>query len=211
MNVLLSASHLALRVFFMFIQTEETPNPLVLKFVPGKPVLAAEGTITFSNKESAWRAPLAESLFSIIGVDEIFFTPNFISVTKTSEYDWVLLKPQILGHIMEYFMENESVEIRSEPAGQGTPPSENIVLEADLDADTLEIISEIKELIDSRIRPAVAQDGGDITFERFADGIVYLKMHGACSGCPSSSVTLKNGVENMLRHYVPEVKEVLAV
>lgn len=201
----------------MFIQTEDTPNPLVMKFVPGKPVLSS-GTMTFPDKASSWRSPLAEALFSIVGVKEIFFSGDFISVTKTPEYDWVLLKPQVLGNIMEYFMENDEVVIRTEDPTTGVVSTtgsdktqDHDQVDPALDEDTKEIIKEIKELIELKIRPAVAQDGGDITFERFIDGVVYLKMHGACSGCPSSAVTLKNGVENMLRHYVPEVKEVLAV
>ena len=184
----------------MFIQTEETPNPLTLKYIPGKDVMET-GTLAFTSKESAWRSPLAESLFHVAGVAEVFFGQDFISVTKTPEHDWALLKPQILGSIMEYFMENETVLIRA--TEEEDSPEE--------DGELSEVVKEIKELIEARIRPAVAQDGGDITFERFVDGIVYLKMHGACSGCPSSSVTLKNGVENMLRHYVPEVQEVRAV
>ena len=188
----------------MFIQTEETPNPLTLKYLPGKVVMET-GTLTFASKESAWRSPLAETLFNIAGVAEVFFGQDFISVTKTPEHDWVLLKPQILGSIMEYFMENDSVSIRDK--GQNDDTADNTKDDEELS----DVVKEIKELIEARIRPAVAQDGGDITFERFVDGIVYLKMHGACSGCPSSSVTLKNGVENMLRHYVPEVREVKAV
>tara|TARA_R110002095_G_scaffold194673_1_gene173007 strand:- start:864 stop:1421 length:558 start_codon:yes stop_codon:yes gene_type:complete len=185
----------------MFIQTEETPNPLTLKYSPGR-VVMEKGTLAITSTEGAWRSPLAESLFHVAGVSEVFFGHDFISVTKTEDHDWDLLKPQILGSIMEYFMENDSVIIRQDEG-------ETALLENT--DETSEVIKEIKELIEARIRPAVAQDGGDITFERFTDGVVYLKMHGACSGCPSSSVTLKNGVENMLRHYVPEVQEVKAI
>lgn len=196
----------------MFIQTEETPNPLALKFIPGKQVMG-EGTFSVTSKEDAWQCPLIESLFRITGVAEVFLSSDFISVTKTAEYDWVLLKPQVLGSIMEYFMEHEDVVIHKDPNSAAKPFANqgdgyDQLQDENLDDDTREIIGEIKELIESRIRPAVAQDGGDITFERFVEGIVYLKMHGACSGCPSSTITLKNGVENMLRHYVPEVKEV---
>lgn len=183
----------------MFIQTEETPNPLTLKYSPGR-IVMEQGTLTLTSPKEAWRSPLAEALFHVPGVSEVFFGQDFISVTKTPEQDWDLLKPQILGSIMEYFMENDSVIVRQDKND-----------EAQEDEESSEIVKEIKELIEARIRPAVAQDGGDITFERFTDGIVYLKMHGACSGCPSSSVTLKNGVENMLRHYVPEVQEVKAL
>ena len=183
----------------MFIQTEETPNPLTLKYSPGR-IIMEQGTLTITSPEGAWRSPLAEALFHVAGVSEIFFGQDFISVTKTPEQDWDLLKPQILGSIMEYFMENDTVIVRQDKND-----------ETQEEEESSEIVKEIKELIESRIRPAVAQDGGDITFERFTDGVVYLKMHGACSGCPSSSVTLKNGVENMLRHYVPEVQEVRAI
>ncbi|NCP61895.1 MAG: NifU family protein [Alphaproteobacteria bacterium] len=183
----------------MFIQTEETPNPLTLKYSPGR-IVMEQGTLTITSTTDAWRSPLAEALFQVAGVSELFFGQDFISVTKTPEQDWDLLKPQILGSIMEYFMENDTVIVRQDKSDKTYEEEESS-----------EIVKEIKELIEARIRPAVAQDGGDITFERFTDGVVYLKMHGACSGCPSSSVTLKNGVENMLRHYVPEVKEVKAV
>lgn len=183
----------------MFIQTEETPNPLTLKYSPGR-IVMEQGTLTITSTADAWRSPLAEALFQVAGVSELFFGQDFISVTKTPEQDWDLLKPQILGSIMEYFMENDTVIVRQDKSDKTYEEEESS-----------EIVKEIKELIEARIRPAVAQDGGDITFERFTDGVVYLKMHGACSGCPSSSVTLKNGVENMLRHYVPEVKEVKAV
>ncbi len=186
----------------MFIQTEETPNTLTLKYIPGKEIMG-NGTLTFASKDSAWRSPLAESLFHVTGVAEVFFGQDFISVTKKPDQDWALLKPQILGSIMEYFMENDKVVIRE---AEGSDTTEN-----DSDEEISDVVKEIKELIEARIRPAVAQDGGDITFERFVDGTVYLKMHGAGAGCPSSEVTLKNGVENMLRHYVPEVQEVKAI
>lgn len=185
----------------MFIQTEETPNPLTLKYSPGR-VVMEQGTLDITSAEGAWRSPLAEALFQVSGVSDVFFSQDFISVTKTPEHDWDLLKPQVLGSIMEYFMENKTVLIRQKE-GEATDNED--------EDDTPEIVKEIKELIEERIRPTVAQDGGDITFERFEHGVVYLKMHGACSGCPSSSVTLKNGVENMLRHYVPEVQEVQAI
>lgn len=191
----------------MFIQTEETPNPLTMKFIPGKEVMR-EGTLTIASKDDAWQSPLVELLFEIAGVSEVFLSSDFISVTKTETYDWAILKPQVLGNIMEYFMEHDDVIIRTDPNAANPDVDFD---ETTLDEDTKEIIAEIRELIETRIRPAVAQDGGDITFERFIDGVVYLKMHGACSGCPSSTITLKNGVENMLRHYVPEVNEVKAV
>lgn len=189
----------------MFIQTEETPNPLTLKYIPGRDIMPVGETLSFPTRESAWRSPLAAALFDVVGVQEVFFGADFISVTKAADQDWALLKPQILGAIMEYFMDHESVLIHQ------TPTEENAQPQGEEASETSEIVKEIKELIEAKIRPAVAQDGGDITFERFVNGVVYLKMHGACSGCPSSSVTLKNGVENMLRHYVPEVQEVKAI
>lgn len=192
----------------MFIQTEDTPNPLTLKFIPGKDVMT-EGTLSVSSKDEAWRSPLVELLFDIQGVAEVFLSSDFISVTKTKDDDWSVLKPQILGNIMEYFMEHDDVIIRQDP--NEVSQSLTDFDESTLDPETKEIIAEIRELIETHIRPAVAQDGGDITFDRFVDGTVYLKMHGACSGCPSSTVTLKNGVENMLRHYVPEVTDVQAL
>ena len=192
----------------MFIQTEETPNQLTMKFIPGKEVMK-EGTLTVSSRDDAWKSPLADLLFNITGVSEVFFASDFISVTKNADQDWALLKPQVLGNIMEYFMEHDEVIIRQDQNDYAFESSS--FDESLLDPETKEIVAEIRELIETRIRPAVAQDGGDITFERFVDGIVYLKMHGACSGCPSSTVTLKNGVENMLRHYVPEVQEVQSI
>jgi len=180
----------------MFIQTEETPNPATLKFLPGR-VVMERGTADFDSADKAQRSPLAESLFRIEGVARIFLGSDFITVTKSDAKDWPVLKPQILGLIMEHFSTNRPV-ILAETAG-----------EADSDDD--EIVTQIKELLDTRVRPAVAQDGGDIIFHSFEDGIVYLHMQGSCSGCPSSTATLKMGIENMLRHYVPEVVEVRPV
>ncbi len=184
----------------MFIQTEETPNPATLKFLPGR-VVMERGTADFDAADKAARSPLAESLFRIEGVARIFLGSDFITVTKTDARDWPVLKPQILGLIMEHFSTNRPVilaETTDTAAGEST-------------GDDDEIVTQIKELLDTRVRPAVAQDGGDIVFHSFEDGIVYLHMQGSCSGCPSSTATLKMGIENMLRHYVPEVVEVRPV
>lgn len=180
----------------MFIQTEETPNPATLKFLPGR-VVMERGTADFDAAEKAARSPLAESLFRIDGVARVFLGGDFVTVTKTDSRDWPVLKPQILGLIMEHFSTNRPVIVaEAEAAAEG---------------DDDEIVTQIKELLDTRVRPAVAQDGGDIVFHSFEDGIVYLHMQGSCSGCPSSTATLKMGIENMLRHYVPEVVEVRPV
>jgi Fe-S cluster biogenesis protein NfuA len=182
----------------MFIQTETTPNPATLKFIPGRAVMA-EGTAQFANEAAAdGRSPLAQRLFSVPGIAGVFLSSDFISVTKDATLDWFQLKPQILAAIMEHYTSGQPVVLA--PAAP---------IEADAADD--EVVSAIKELIETRVRPAVAQDGGDIVFEHFADGIVYLQMHGACSGCPSSTATLKAGIENMLRHYIPEVIEVRAL
>ena len=165
----------------MFIQTEATPNPATLKFLPGRPVLET-GTLDMRDPSEAAKSPLAERLFAIDGVNGVFFGSDFITVSK-SDGEWQQLKPAILGAIMEHFM-------------SGTPL---------LRADT---VATIKDLIETRVRPAVANDGGDITFRGFKDGIVYLHMKGACSGCPSSTATLRHGIQNLLRHYVPDVVEV---
>ncbi len=183
----------------MFIQTEETPNPATLKFIPGRTVMG-EGTADFARAEGAERSPLASRLFSVDGVRRVFLGGDFVTVTKADEKDWSLLKPALLGVIMEHFTTNQPVILAE---GEAAPS-------ADSDEDD-EIIIQIKELLETRVRPAVAQDGGDIVFHSFEDGIVYLHMQGSCSGCPSSTATLKMGIENMLRHYVPEVLEVRPV
>lgn len=183
----------------MFIQTEHTPNPATLKFLPGCPVMQS-GTANFTSSGEAQVSPLAEGLFGVDGVSGIFLGSDFITVTKTDDKDWEVLKPQILGAIMEHFQSGKAVMSESAPQG-GAEESEA--------GDA--IGKQIKELIDTRVRPAVAQDGGDIVFKGFEDGIVYLHMQGACAGCPSSTATLKHGIENMLRHYIPEVTEVRAI
>ena len=184
----------------MFIQTEATPNPATLKFLPGRDVLPA-GTLDIRTPEEAKRSPLAERLFAIDGVGGVFYGSDFISVTKT-DGEWQHLKPAILGAIMEHFLKNEPI-VSSEAAMADTGEE----FFADEDAATVDTI---KELIETRVRPAVAQDGGDITFRGFREGVVYLDMRGSCAGCPSSTATLKQGIENLLRHFVPEVNEVRA-
>ncbi|MXN66804.1 NifU family protein [Stappia sp. GBMRC 2046] len=181
----------------MFIQTEATPNPATLKFLPGRIVLQ-EGTRDFRDSADAAVSPLAEKLFSVPGVVGIFFGHDFITVTK-DDTDWQHMKPAILGAIMEHFMSGEAV-IRDGGPGE---TSEEFFDEGDE-----ETVDMIKDLIETRVRPAVAQDGGDITFKGFKEGVVYLSMRGACAGCPSSTATLQHGIQNLLRHFVPEVEEV---
>ena len=183
----------------MFIQTEETPNPATLKFLPGRAVMG-EGTADFARAEGAERSPLAQRLFGVAGVRRVFLGSDFVTVTKADEKDWALLKPALLGVIMEHFTTNQPVVLP-----EGAPASVAGGAEDD------EIVVQIKELLETRVRPAVAQDGGDIVFHSFEDGVVYLHMQGSCAGCPSSTATLKMGIENMLRHYVPEVLEVRPV
>lgn len=184
----------------MFIQTEETPNPNTLKFLPGKLVMGA-GTIDFRTKEAAKKSPLAKKLFDIDGISGVFLGANFISVSKESSFEWDLLTPYIIEAITIHF--SSQTPILTGVLDQNSGP---------IAFETLDPLSkQIVEILETRVRPAVAQDGGDIMFERFVEGVVYLNMRGACAGCPSSLVTLKNGIENMLRHYVPEVKEVRAI
>jgi len=183
----------------MFIQTEPTPNPATLKFLPGRPVLAG-GTLDMRDKESAAQSPLAERLFGIGGVSGVFFGSDFIAVTKTTG-EWPQLKPAILGAIMEHFMSGAPIVV-TEDAAAAEGGDEFF------DAKDSDTVATIKELIEARVRPAVANDGGDITFRGFKDGIVYLDMKGACSGCPSSTATLRHGIQNLLRHYLPDVVEV---
>ena len=186
----------------MFIQTEPTPNPATLKFLPGRTVLAG-GTLDLRDKDAAAQSPLAERLFDIGGVAGVFFGSDFISITK-DDGEWQQLKPAILGAIMEHFMSGEPL-IKSEGAAEDDSESEFF------EAKDSETVATIKELIETRVRPAVANDGGDITFRGFRDGVVFLHMKGACSGCPSSTATLRHGIQNLLRHYVPDVVEVRPV
>jgi len=184
----------------MFIQTEATPNPATLKFLPGRAVLEG-GTLDLRDKDEAAQSPLAERLFGINGISGVFFGSDFIAVTKDTG-EWQQLKPAILGVIMEHFM-------------SGAPLLTTAAAEADadefFDAADADTVGMIKELIETRVRPAVANDGGDITFRGFKDGIVYLNMKGACAGCPSSTATLRHGIQNLLRHFIPDVTEVRPV
>ena len=181
----------------MFIQTEQTPNPSTLKFLPGR-VVMEKGTLDFANADSTQSSPLAKRLFAVEGVERVFFGADFVTVTKAADKDWQMLKPSILGGIMEHYTSGEPVV-----AGEAAAA-------ADTGAEDDEIVAQIKDLLETRVRPAVAQDGGDIIFQDFRDGVVYLHMQGSCSGCPSSTATLKMGIENLLKHYVPEVVEVQA-
>ncbi|MFM2042690.1 MAG: hypothetical protein RLY86_1266 [Pseudomonadota bacterium] len=180
----------------MFIQTEETPNPATLKFIPGRDVLG-RGTADFPDAASASRSPLAQRLFEVEGVERVFLGADFVSITKAAAKDWYILKPSLLGAIMEHFAAGRPVLLDAVDSGHAGNAEEDD-----------EVVAQIKELLDIRVRPAVAQDGGDITFRGFDKGTVYLEMRGACAGCPSSTATLKAGIENMLRHYIPEVVEV---
>ena len=182
----------------MFIQTEPTPNPATLKFLPGRSVLA-HGTLEMRDKEAATQSPLAERLFEVDGVSGVFFGSDFISVTKAGG-EWQQLKPAILGAIMEHFMSGAPIV---SAAGEASAAADEF-----FDSKDAETVTIIKELIETRVRPAVANDGGDITFRGFKDGIVFLHMKGSCSGCPSSTATLKHGIQNLLRHFVPDVVEV---
>lgn len=181
----------------MFIQTESTPNPATLKFLPGREVVVGEPR-DFRTAESATISPLASALFELPGVNGVFLGSDFISVTK-DEVDWAHIKPAVLGVIMEHFLANRPVV----DEGQGAEVTSEFFDETD--SETVEVI---KELIATRVRPAVAMDGGDITFKGFKEGTVFLHMQGACSGCPSSTATLRNGIENLLRHFVPGVEAV---
>ena len=185
----------------MFIQTEATPNPATLKFLPGREVMAS-GTADFRDADAAAEAsPLAARLFGISGVNGVFFGYDFITVTNDGKAEWQHLKPAILGTIMEHFMSGQPVM----SAGAGEPDEHEGEFYDEADA---EIVVTIKELLDTRVRPAVAQDGGDITFRGYQNGTVFLYMKGACAGCPSSTATLKHGIQNLLRHVVPEVEHV---
>ena len=185
----------------MFIQTEQTPNPATLKFLPGCPVMTS-GTANFTSEEAARLSPLAERLFLLPEVTGVFLGAEFVTVTKNDEGDWYRLKPAILAVIMEHFTAGRPVMLEKPATSAAAATSEE---------HEDEVVTQIKELLETRVRPAVAQDGGDIIFHDFEDGVVYLHMQGSYSGCPSSTATLKAGIENMLRHYIPEVVEVRAI
>ncbi len=180
----------------MFIETEGTPNPATLKFLPGRDVLG-DATADFATAEAAGRSPLAIALFALPGVGRVFLGGDFVTVTKTEAVTWQALKPQVLTTIMEHFVARRPVIVEDGRAA-----------DEDVDPADADIVAQIKQLIDTRVRPAVAGDGGNIVFRGYRDGVVRLQMQGACSGCPSASATLKHGIENMLRHYVPEVQAV---
>lgn len=182
----------------MFIQTETTPNPNTLKFLPGQEVLG-DKTAFFTDRENAASSPLASALFVLPDIRAVFFGSDFITVTKTEASSWEILKPQILTTVMEHYQSGLPL------MGQAAPAGDKKESGISYSADEQEIVDQIKELLETRVRPAVAQDGGDIIFHSFKDGIVHLEMHGSCAGCPSSTATLKSGIENMLKHYVPEV------
>jgi Fe-S cluster biogenesis protein NfuA len=192
--------------WFMLIETETTPNPSTLKFLPGKPVMDA-GTRDFASPEEAEASPLAEALFGLGDVEGVFFGRDFVSVTVGPGSSWSDVKPDVLSILLDHFSANMPL-FRAPSADGFSVPAESEEWASD-PADE-EIIVQIKELLETRVRPAVANDGGDIVFRGFDKGKVYLKMQGACSGCPSSTATLKNGIESLLKHYVPEVTEVLA-
>jgi Fe-S cluster biogenesis protein NfuA len=183
----------------MFIQTEATPNPATLKFLPGRPVLES-GALDMPTKEAAAQSPLAERLFDIPNVGGVFFGTDFISITK-ADGEWQQIKPAVLGAIMEHYMSGE-------PLLAGGAEAEAAGEDEFFDEKDAETVTLIKDLIDTRVRPAVAGDGGDITFKGYKEGVVFLTMKGACSGCPSSTATLQHGIQNLLRHFVPEVTEV---
>ena len=183
----------------MFIQTEATPNPATVKFLPGKAV-SPRGVFDFKGADEASQSPLAQRLFTLQGVSGVFLGSDFVSVSKAEDTDWSMLKPMILAALMEHFSTGQPVVL--EGAGDDSGAVQD---------DDDPIVVQIKQLIEERVRPAVMMDGGDIVFDSFEDGVVYLQMRGACAGCPSSTMTLKSGIENMLKHFVPEVKEVRPV
>lgn len=190
----------------MLIETEATPNPATLKFLPGRTVMDA-GTRDFATPEEAEASPLAEALFDLGDVTGVFFGRDFISVTAAPGVEWTALRPDVLGILLDHFSANMPLFRQGSAAGFSVPPAD---VHTD-DPEDADIVAQIKELIETRVRPAVANDGGDIVYRGFDKGKVYLQMQGACSGCPSSTATLKNGIEQLLKYYVPEVTEVRAV
>ncbi|MFY8196803.1 NifU family protein [Novosphingobium sp. B1] len=191
----------------MFIETETTPNPATLKFLPGEQVMAS-GTREFTSPEAAEQSPLAQALFDLGDVTGVFFGRDFVSVTAAPGVEWASLKPQVLSLLLDHFVSQAPLFIAGTASGIAVPPEDDANFSDDpADAD---VIDQIKDLIETRVRPAVANDGGDIIYRGFREGVVYLQMQGACSGCPSSTATLKHGIESLLKHYVPEVTEVRA-
>jgi Fe-S cluster biogenesis protein NfuA len=190
----------------MFIETETTPNPATLKFLPGRQVMVA-GTRDFTDDEAAEASPLAAALFSLGDVTGVFFGQNFISVTVAPGVEWAHLKPQVVAMLLDHFISEAPLFAPGTAAGIAVPAEDDTLPDNPEDAD---IIDQIKDLIETRIRPAVANDGGDVAYRGFREGVVFLQMQGACSGCPSSSATLKNGIESLIKYYVPEVTEVRA-
>ena len=186
----------------MFIQTESTPNPETMKFLPGQDVLGQTGPMDFSDAEAAAISPLAKRLFALDMVERVFLGSDFISVTKSGG-EWSHVKPTILGAIMEHFISEDPILLDADQAVADNAPSLD-----EYEGDEAEIVSQIVDLLDTRVRPAVAQDGGDITFHKYESGVVFLEMRGSCAGCPSSTMTLQSGIENLLKHYVPEVQRV---
>lgn len=191
----------------MLIETEQTPNPSTLKFLPGRKVMVS-GTRDFLSSDEAEASPLAEAIFSLGDVTGVFFGADFISVTIAPGGSWTTVKPDVISMLLDHFSADMPLFKAGTAAGIQVPAEESEVTDNPADAD---IIAQIRELIDTRVRPAVANDGGDIIYRGYSEGKVFLRMQGACSGCPSSTATLKNGIESLLKHYVPEVTEVLAV
>ncbi len=191
----------------MYIETETTPNPATLKFLPGRQVMAT-GTRDFASPEQAAASPLAEALFDLGDVTGVFFGQDFVSVSAAPGVEWAQLKPQVVAMLLDHFVTDAPLFAGGDAAGISVPADDDGALGDDpADAD---VVAQIKDLIETRVRPAVASDGGDIVYRGFREGVVYLTMQGACSGCPSSSATLKQGIESLLKHYVPEVSEVRA-
>lgn len=191
----------------MFIETETTPNPASLKFLPGKPVMSS-GTREFASPEAAEASPLAEAIFDTGEVTGVFFGGDFVTVTAAPGADWSALKPQVVSILLDHFVSEAPLFATGTAGGFSVPADDDFVVEDD--PANAEIVDQIKDLLETRVRPAVAGDGGDIQYRGFKDGVVYLQMQGACSGCPSSTATLKHGIEGLLKHYVPEVVEVRA-
>ncbi|MCP9222805.1 NifU family protein [Erythrobacter sp. LQ02-29] len=191
----------------MFIETETTPNPATLKFLPQREVMPS-GTREFANSEDAEASPLAQALFDTGEVTNVLFGGDFISVSKAPGVEWTDLKPQVVAILLDHFVSQAPLFAAGSAAGISVPAEDAMVVEED--PDDADIVAQINELLDTRVRPAVAGDGGDISYRGFRDGVVYLGMQGACAGCPSSTATLKHGIEGLLKHYVPEVTEVRA-